>query len=150
MKLHEIATMSIDAKFLARLQEKLTEYTTHVERSGRAVYVWGKLSTSDHWQGYIHAELTPYKQPDGSYITQLNVVEVFVEPSMRKRGLGSTLYDTVEQVMGQRVQPSGELSDDAVAFWIRRDPTLSSDDLEDYVYGSFDDYDSDFTIPSPK
>lgn len=134
MKLHEIANP--------------TAYTFHIKRTGKEIEVWVKHPSATKWQGYIHAALTAYKQPDQTTIDQLEAIEVYVNPNNRKQGLGTILYDKVEQVMQQRIQPSGELSDDAIAFWTKRNPKLSTDDLEDYGYGSFDDYDSNYKIPT--
>lgn len=135
MKLHEIANT-------ARI-------VTHVKREPKRVEVWAKERTATKWQGYILAWVIAYTQEDGSSQDYLNAVEVYVDPAARKRGLGTALYDTAERVMGLRMLPTDALSDEAIAFWKKRDPTISNDDFEEWGYGDFTSYDPNFKIPQP-
>lgn len=154
MRLHEITNTRINESFLHKLHEsnvpQPTDYITHVQRRHNFVQIWAKEKPSDTWQGYISAYLIPHEQRDGSSRLVLNPCETFVVPNMRGRGLGTFLYDTLEQVMGQPVEPSNELSDEAVAFWKKRNPELSSDDLKNDRYGPFASYDAKYKIPDPK
>lgn len=49
------------------------------------------------------------------------VFHVEVAPSNRRGGLASLLYDRIETFLDVRLRPSGWLSEDAYAFWRRRD-----------------------------
>jgi hypothetical protein len=43
-----------------------------------------------------------------------------VEQKYHRRGIASMLYDSIQQVLGTTLYPSGWLSDDAFRFWERR------------------------------
>lgn len=48
------------------------------------------------------------------------VLHAEVEPGRRRQRLATTLYDRIEEVLGVEIRPSGWLSEDAYAFWRRR------------------------------
>ena len=45
------------------------------------------------------------------------VDHVFVDPSLRRRGIASAMYDRIEQAIGQKLVPSELQTDDGAALW---------------------------------
>lgn len=47
----------------------------------------------------------------------LVVLEAWVEPEYRRKGIATALYRTIESTTGRLLKPDKSLSDDAIAFW---------------------------------
>jgi hypothetical protein len=50
------------------------------------------------------------------------ILHAEVDPSRRRKGLATRLYDRIEEVLATTLRPSGWLSEDAYAFWRSRSP----------------------------
>ena len=50
------------------------------------------------------------------------VGNVYVDPARRRQGVASKLYAGIEQDLGAKMQPSGQIKPDGYAMWLARDP----------------------------
>lgn len=48
---------------------------------------------------------------------ELVVLEAWVEPDFRRKGIATALYRAIENSTGRLLKPDRSLSDDAIAFW---------------------------------
>ena len=111
--------------------------------------VWIREEGSASWEGYIRGGIFTQKLPGGREVQRADVWDVRVTPEKRRMGIGTALYDQLERVLGQRLIPSGAISDDALEFWLARNPELKHTELQDNCYGSSAGYCESFWIEDP-
>lgn len=63
------------------------------------------------------AELRIYVDRKRNY---LRVSSVYVKEDHRRKGIASALYDYAEQIIGKKIKPANEVSNDAEIFWKSR------------------------------
>ena len=57
------------------------------------------------------------------------ILESYVRPDYRRRGIARSLYEAIEASSGRRLVPAVSLSDDAFEFWKRFRPAAVAEDL---------------------
>jgi GNAT superfamily N-acetyltransferase len=67
------------------------------------------------WKDLNHGKLSAYKS--------------YTKPKYRKRGVMTALYNHIEKERGEKMHPSSTTTDDAYAFWHKRDPDSVKDDM---------------------
>lgn len=72
-----------------------------------------------------------HQQEDGSDSTHTEVLVVCVDLEHRRKGIATKMYDLAGELLGCPITPSDELSDDAIKFWMTRDPLLDEVMLRD-------------------
>lgn len=84
---------------------------------------------------------SPDGKPMGYAIAGEDAVQmVHIDPKYRRQGLATALYDRIEQETGRRLRPDAMLTQDARAFWAKRDPSA---DLRNAL-----NYPPDLAIPA--
>jgi len=123
--------------------------TLEIQYDLERLKIWARTPGAQDWQAYILAGVYQQELPNGTLTPQAEVFEVYVDPTARRQGLATLLYNLVEAMLPAPLHPSSELSDDAVAFWLKRRPGLTPENLAECQYGPFSSYEPHYQIPQP-
>jgi GNAT superfamily N-acetyltransferase len=91
-------------------------------KSNQSVSIFARLPDADKWQAFIFATSFDQEMDDGKVVPNfgVEVMDVWIDPSLRRQGVATFLYNLLEKLYGLKVVPSGYVSDDAVKFWAAR------------------------------